>query len=262
MSWPQVFRRLKGTRDFLPEDLAQRQWIEDRWRTVSTNHGFEEIDGPTFEHLSLYTTKSGDGIVSELFSFRRSGGDDDYALGRTDPDRGKVGGRCRPKTFMRWFGIEPFFRGERPQRGRLREFLQWNEDVIGDPSMNAELDLLGLWLELWNGLVFDRVMSPFGCPTVMLRRRSSGLGVHEDQLHEAFTVLDRKEKMPPEVFATKAQPLGLGPDEISKLDAVLSASGTTDARVKTMTALGLQTEGLVPLFDLAAPCVMRALRNG
>ena len=74
------FQAPKGTRDFLPEDLAQRQWIEDRWRTVSTNHGFEEIDGPTFEHLSLYTTKSGDGIVSELFSFRRSGGDDDYAL--------------------------------------------------------------------------------------------------------------------------------------------------------------------------------------
>ena len=72
--------RPKGTRDFLPEDLAQRQWIEDRWRTVSTNHGFEEIDGPTFDILSLYTTKSGDGIVSELFSFRRSGGDDDYAL--------------------------------------------------------------------------------------------------------------------------------------------------------------------------------------
>ena len=59
------FQAPKGTRDFLPEDLAQRQWIEDRWRLVSTNHGFEEVDGPTFEHLSLYTTKSGDGIVSE-----------------------------------------------------------------------------------------------------------------------------------------------------------------------------------------------------
>ena len=50
------FQAPKGTRDFLPEDLAQRQWIEDRWRTVSTNHGFEEVDGPTFEHLALYSS--------------------------------------------------------------------------------------------------------------------------------------------------------------------------------------------------------------
>ena len=117
------FSGAEGTRDFLPEDLAQRQWIEDRWRTVSTNHGFEEIDGPTFEHLSLYTTKSGDGIVSELFSFRRSGGDDDYALRpELTPTVARLAAdavRQRPMP-LRWFGIGPFFRGERPQRGRLR----------------------------------------------------------------------------------------------------------------------------------------------
>ena len=251
------FQAPKGTRDFLPEDLAQRQWIEGRWRTVSTNHGFEEIDGPTFEHLSLYTTKSGDGIVSELFSFRRSGGDDDYALRpELTPTVARLAAdavRQRPMP-LRWFGIGPFFRGERPQRGRLREFLQWNADVIGDPSMNAELDLLGLLAG-----TLERFGLRPGDVTIRLSHRDAaasvlqGLGVNEDQLHEAFTLLDRKEKMPAEVFATKAQPLGLGPDEISKLDAVLSSSGTTDALVKTMTALGLQTEGLAPLFDLASP---------
>ena len=79
MSNPTV-RNPKGTRDFLPEDMAIRRHIETAWREASTRHGFEEIEGPTFEHLGLYTVKSGEGIVSELFSFRREGGRDDYAL--------------------------------------------------------------------------------------------------------------------------------------------------------------------------------------
>ncbi|MCZ6493943.1 MAG: histidine--tRNA ligase, partial [Planctomycetota bacterium] len=64
-----TFQPPKGTRDFYPQDLAIRRYIESVWREVSINHGFEEIDGPTFEHLDLYTVKSGPEIVSELFSF-------------------------------------------------------------------------------------------------------------------------------------------------------------------------------------------------
>ncbi len=67
-----TFQAPKGTRDFYPPDLAVRRYVESAWRDVSINHGFDEIDGPTFEHLDLYTVKSGPEIVSELFSFRRS----------------------------------------------------------------------------------------------------------------------------------------------------------------------------------------------
>ena len=74
------FQAPKGTRDFYPDAMAVRRYIEGVWRDVSIQHGFEEIEGPNFEHLELYTLKSGPGIVSELFSFRRSGGDTDYAL--------------------------------------------------------------------------------------------------------------------------------------------------------------------------------------
>lgn len=251
------FQAPKGTRDFLPEDLVQRQWIEDRWRKVSINHGFEEVDGPTFEHLSLYTTKSGDGIVSELFSFRRAGGDDDYALRpELTPTVARLAAsavRQRPLP-MRWFGIGPFFRGERPQRGRLREFQQWNADVIGDPSMNAELDLLSLLAG-----TLERFGLRPGEVTIRLSHRDAvaevlrSLGVPDAQLHEAFTLLDRKEKMTPEAFAEKAAPLGLQADEIAKLDAVLLSAGTTDALCQTMGNLGLDTNGLEPLLNLAQP---------
>jgi histidyl-tRNA synthetase len=74
------FQAPKGTRDFYPAEMAVRRRIESAWREASVAFGFDEIDGPTFEHLELYTAKSGEGIVSELFSFRRAGGSDDYAL--------------------------------------------------------------------------------------------------------------------------------------------------------------------------------------
>src|SRR5439155_11119260 len=74
------FQPPRGTRDFYPQDMAIRRYIENTWRQVSINHGFDEIEGPTFEHLELYTHKSGPGIVSELFSFKRAGGETDYAL--------------------------------------------------------------------------------------------------------------------------------------------------------------------------------------
>ena len=74
------FQSPKGTRDFYPAEMAVRRRIEGAWRDASVAFGYDEIDGPTFEHLELYTAKSGDGIVNELFSFRRAGGSDDYAL--------------------------------------------------------------------------------------------------------------------------------------------------------------------------------------
>ena len=64
----------KGTRDFFPDDMAVRNWIEQRWRTVSRRNGFVEYDGPVFEYLELYRVKSGDEIVSQLFHFEDRGG--------------------------------------------------------------------------------------------------------------------------------------------------------------------------------------------
>src|ERR1043165_7737321 len=75
-----AFQPPKGTRDLYPIDAARRRFVLEAWRSASIRHGFDEIDGPIFEHLDLYTVKSGEGIVSELFSFSREGGEKTYAL--------------------------------------------------------------------------------------------------------------------------------------------------------------------------------------
>lgn len=140
-----------GTRDLYPIEAARRRFITEAWRRASINHGFEEVDGPTFESTELYTKKSGDGIVSEIFGVfsgkdeqgvkalgeKLARGEDAPAPYALRPEFTPTLARMYaaraaslPKP-TKWFTAGPFFRAERPQRGRLREFLQWNCDVIG-----------------------------------------------------------------------------------------------------------------------------------
>lgn len=152
------FQAPKGTRDFYPADMAVRRYIENIWRQTSINHGFEEVEGPMFEHTELYTHKSGPGIVSEIFGVF-SGKDEaeraelqktgraPYALRPefTPTLARMVAARADalPKP-IKWFAIPQHFRAERPQRGRLREFIQWNVDFIGEDSTAADAEVIAV----------------------------------------------------------------------------------------------------------------------
>ncbi len=150
------FQAPKGMRDFYPADMAVRRYIENIWRQTSINHGFEEVDGPTFEDIEIYKHKSGPGIVSEIFgvysgkdegelSRIRSGEDAPFALRPefTPTLARMVAAQAAqlPKP-IKWFAIPSHFRAERPQRGRLREFFQWNVDFIGDESTQSDVDVI------------------------------------------------------------------------------------------------------------------------
>lgn len=208
-----VFQPPKGTRDFYPDDMAVRRHIERVWRTVSTNHGFDEIDGPMFEHLDLYTVKSGEGIVSELFSFERAGGDTTYALRpEFTPTLARLyASRAAqlPKP-TRWFCIANMFRAERPQRGRLREHIQWNADIIGDDSPAADADAIAVAIDILRcvGLESTDV-------TVRLSHRAlvtdllHAINIHVDDTEAALQLLDKRAKLKPEVFAEQAAAISL-----------------------------------------------------
>jgi histidyl-tRNA synthetase len=204
------FQAPKGTRDFFPPEMAVRRHIESAWRSASIDCGFDEIEGPTFEHLELYTVKSGEGIVNELFSFRRAGGENDYALRpEFTPTLARMaaakGGSLALPT--KWFAIPVHFRAERPQRGRLREFVQWNVDLIGPPSADADAEVIGcavLALErLGLGPEAVRVkLSHRGAVAAALR----ALGVPAASMAGAFELLDRRDKLAPDEFAQRASP--------------------------------------------------------
>jgi len=219
----QSFQSPKGTRDFFPPDLAALHHIESAWRTASVNAGFDEIEGPTFEHLNLYTVKSGDGIVSELFSFKRAGGDVEYALRpEFTPTLARMAAaKGRSLTLpTKWFAIPNHFRAERPQRGRLREFKQWNVDLLGVDKPSADAEVIATAIRALDelGLTHDDIVVRISHRDVVVKMLQES-GVPEDKMQIALTLLDKRQKMSPEVFVEKITKQGLAASCFAQFDA-------------------------------------------
>ncbi len=136
----------RGTRDFLPEETALRRHVESIMREVVTHWGYHEIITPTFEHLDLFTLKSGDGIIEEIYNFTDKG-DRDLSLRPelTAPAmRMYVNGMQARPLPLKLFYFENCFRYERPQKGRFREFWQFGVEVIGSKSPHADAEVIAL----------------------------------------------------------------------------------------------------------------------
>ncbi len=259
-----IFQAPKGMRDFFPEDMAVRRHLEQAWRSASIRHGFDEINGPTFEHLDLYTIKSGEGIVSELFSFQRSGGDTDYALRpEFTPTLARMAaakGRSLPIP-TKWFAIPDLFRAERPQKGRLREHRQWNVDILGVAGPEADAEVIAVAVAALRGLGLGptdiRVrISHRGAAASML----AALGVANDRMSDAFNLIDRREKLPPEVFAEQAAELGLDETDITRLEEMSCTRITADQSPATIAEQhGLPADSVDELEMLSTELDRRGL---
>ena len=249
------FQAPKGTRDFYPAEMAVRRRLEGAWREASTCFGYEEVDGPTFEHLGLYTAKSGEGIVSELFSFRRAGGSDDYALRPefTPTLARMVAARAAQLPMpVKWFAVPNFFRAERPQRGRLREFFQWNVDLLGaeGPAVDAEVIGVAVSALARLGLKPSDVRVKVS-HRVAAARFVRALGVAEESVAAAFELLDRRDKVPAEEFAKRAAALGLAGDALARFEqAVRTRVPVADDLSALASAAGIGTDALGELAAL------------
>ena len=194
---------VKGTRDFYPEDMAKRNFIADLWKRVSLRNGFAEYDGPIFEYLAMYQLKSGDEIASQLFAFEDRGGRMLAIRPEITPTLARMVNQ-RINTLPRpikWFSIPRLCRAERPQKGRLREFFQWNIDIIGvdDCLADAEVIFCSVDYLMQTGLTSDDVVV-----RISSRRLMAALleyfGIEEQQLEKVYGVLDKKNKVPQETF--------------------------------------------------------------
>jgi histidyl-tRNA synthetase len=222
------FQAPKGTRDFYPADMAVRNWIVDAWRRVSIRHGFEEYDGPIFESLDLYRVKSGEGIVSELFHFRDRG-DREFAIRpEMTPTMARMiaaKAQALPRP-IKWFSIPRLCRAERPQRGRLREFFQWNIDIVGVDDVLADAECIFVMCDFLRevGLKPADAMMKINSRS-LLSALLAAKGFAADRHAEIFAVLDKRDKLPPEVFAEQLSKVGQSPDEIAILQTIGQAKG-------------------------------------
>jgi histidyl-tRNA synthetase len=197
---------LPGFRDFYPEEFALRAHIQQTWRDVARRFAFVEYDGPPLEPLELYTKKSGDEIVGQLYTFRDKGERDVALRPEMTPTLARmVGARANAlRKPIRWFSIPQLFRYERQQKGRLREHFQLNVDIVGEPDVSADAELLAVAVEC---------MSAFGLGPQDVRARVSdrrllvailkALHVSEEQTPAVFGVIDKLDRQPKDVSHEK-----------------------------------------------------------
>src|SRR5438132_1296830 len=144
---------LPGFRDFYPEQMATRNYLMSVWRDVARRFGFVEYDGPPLEPLDLYTRKSGDEIVGQLYEFTDKGERRVALRPEMTPTFARmVGARANAlRKPIRWFSIPQLFRYERQQKGRLREHFQFNVDIVGEIAATADAELLAVAIECMRG---------------------------------------------------------------------------------------------------------------
>lgn len=200
MATPQKFKTLRGFRDFPPEDLFLRNHLFRHWRETALRYGFQEYDGPPLEGLELYTEKSGDEIVAQLYAFRDKGDRDVALRPEMTPSLARIlaeRSRALPKP-IRWFSIPQLFRYERQQRGRLREHFQWNVDLIGESGVEADAEVLAIALDALRslGLGSDQIRARVSNRR-LLQALLGSAGVPEDRLTTAYTIVDKVERESP-----------------------------------------------------------------
>lgn len=237
---------LPGFRDFYPEEFAARAFILKTWRDVARRFAFVEYDGPPLEPLDLYTRKSGDEIVGQLYNFRDKG-DREIALRpeMTPTFARMVGAKANAlRKPIRWFSIPQLFRYERQQKGRLREHFQLNVDIVGEPEVTADAELLAVAVECMRG---------FGLGPQDVRARVSdrrlllamlkALNVADGQSAAVFAVIDKLDRQPRDVSGDKLRDAGLGADAITlildlqqlKTPQIIRAAFPKDAGVAERT---------------------------
>jgi histidyl-tRNA synthetase len=224
-------KALPGFRDFYPDDFALRAHIFRTWRAVAARYGFEEYDGPPLEPLDLYTAKSGDEIVGQLYNFRDKGEREVALRPEMTPTLARMvaarAGELRKP--IRWFSIPQLFRYERQQRGRLREHFQLNCDLIGEAGPLADAEIIALAID---------VMRAFGFTSADIGVRVSdrrllnaildGMGLRGEQVGRAYQVLD---KLGRSEFAGRKQALldsGVPEVLIAELDSLRRVQSLPD----------------------------------
>jgi histidyl-tRNA synthetase len=214
---------LPGFRDFYPDDLAERTHIMDAWRRVARRAAFEEYDGPPLEPLELYTRKSGDEIVGQLYSFEDKGGRQVSLRPEMTPTFARmVGARANAlRKPVRWFSMPQLFRYERAQRGRLREHFQLNVDIVGESDVLADAELLsvacGICEEL--GLTCRDVRARVS-DRRLLNALLDSLGVTEEQLPVVYAAVDKMERESREALAGRMEQAGVSTRAIHELFAL------------------------------------------
>jgi len=262
---------VKGTRDFYPPDMAVRNFIIDGWKRVSLRNGFQEYDGPIFEYLKMFQIKSGEEIAEQLFSLKDRGGRELALRPEITPTLARMVNQqinSLPKP-IKWFSVPRLCRAERPQKGRLREFFQWNVDIIGVDDVLADAETIFCAIDYLKevGLTPDDIVVKISSRK-MLAAVLQAIGIAESKLDALYAVLDKRSKLPDEAFeemlekqlpdtAKRQKVLELmNAESIKEIESMFGRQEAFDELVNLMTWLNRMGVGDYYRFD---PGIVRGL---
>lgn len=215
-------QNLPGFRDFYPHECARRNYVLGVWREVARRYGFVEYEGPVLEPIELYEKKSGGELVGQLFDFTDKGGRHVAMRPEMTPTLARMVA-AREKDFrkpLKWFCCPQFFRYEKQQRGRLREFYQFNADIIGEASLAADAELIALAIDVMRELGLTenefavRLSSREIWASFLSEKR--GAGRFERELDQLLAVIDKAERQEESLSEKQLAPLGLALGEVRR----------------------------------------------
>jgi len=221
-----TIQAVKGTREFYPEAMSLRNYLYGKVRDASQAFGYQEWDGPFIETIDLYAAKSGDELVKkQSFTFEDRGGDLVTLRPELTPSLARmIAARQNELTYpVRWWSFGPFWRYEQPQKGRTREFFQWNVDLLGADSPEADAEMIAV------GATFLRSVGLTPQRAIILvndRRLTNSqfeaLGISPERRVDALGLIDRRAKMDAIKWDEYAVEIGLSRTQLDGLKASLA----------------------------------------
>ena len=238
---------VKGTRDFYPEQMSRRNFIIDGWKAVSVRNGFSEYDGPIFEYLKMYQQKSGDEIASQLFSFEDRGGRALAIRPEITPTLArmvnqKINSLPRP---IKWFSVPRLCRAERPQKGRLREFFQWNIDIIGIEDCLADAEVIFTAVDYLRqvGLCAKDIVVKISSRK-LLAAELVAIGIEKARLDSLYVVLDKRNKVPKDAFEEMIKEVVFDEEKRGKVLDLMSVDS-----IERLIAIASQDRAVIEALD-------------
>jgi histidyl-tRNA synthetase len=221
-----VIQPVKGTRDFYPEQMAIRVWLYNTMREVAESFGYQEYEAPILESLDLYAAKSGEELVKDQsYVFADRGGSEITLRPELTPSLARmIAQKQNELNFpVRWWSFGPFWRYERPQKGRTREFFQWNVDMLGVASPEADAENAAVLATFFKrvGLSPEQVIIKVNNRR-LINDRFDALDIPAEQRTAASSWIDRRDKMSPEAWMDYGREIALSPEQITKVKEMLA----------------------------------------
>ena len=246
---------VKGTRDFFPEEMRLRNWLFEIWRSASVQAGFEEYDTCVLEHEDLYIRKAGDEISKQLFSFEDKSGRRLSLRPEMTPSLARlVLQHNKSLSFpIKWFSMPQCFRYERMTKGRRREHFQWNADIIGQPHILAEAEILMLLISACESMgLTKKEFNVFINDRRILNAILTQINVPEELHSTVLVILDKRDKISSEALVAMLEDTGMSAKQVGQLNEFLSNTDLKDLEGNLSDTTGVeQLYSLMDMMDTA-----------